>query len=290
MDTKQHRKRMFHVEFHEYQNEDESPSPRNGHTAWEYAGKLWVFGGEGLSPDGYLHRQGTFARYNYYGLLANNQLLCFNPNTKKWTNPRYSGTVPRPQWGHASVIVGTKVFLFGGYIQDQGYRNDFFQLDMLSLTWTKLVIDQPSPQACHSCSLTATSDNQLVLHGGQSPDGRTLNDTWIMDLTSYSWKQNTSMKYQGQTNHTAILGLNNNFIIIGRWKDFNDTYDNVLYIKFQPQSLQELASRIIHKHKADLPCQHLPKKLIALLDISANGQDSWTLEVLVTTIDALGRF
>ena len=254
-----------------HQHEEESPSPRNGHTGWEYAGKLWVFGGEGPSPDGYLHQQGTFAR-SCFGLLANNQLLSYNPNTKNWTDPQYSGAVPRPRWGHASAVIGAKVFLFGGYIENQGCRNDFFQLDMLSLTWTKLGIGQPSPR--HSCSLTATLDNQLVLHGGQSAASRTLNDTWLMDLTSYSWKQNTSMKYHGRQNHTATLGLNNNVIIVGGYKDFEDAYDSVFYIKFQPRSLQELASCIVYKHKADLPRQCLPQKLIALLDISADGQDS----------------
>ena len=32
-----------------------APAPRFNHTGWEYSRKLWVFGGYGQSPDGYLH-------------------------------------------------------------------------------------------------------------------------------------------------------------------------------------------------------------------------------------------
>ena len=39
-----------------------APSPRHNHTAWEYAGNLWVFGGFGPSPAGYLNDYGD---YNY---------------------------------------------------------------------------------------------------------------------------------------------------------------------------------------------------------------------------------
>ena len=256
----------------------ESPSPRYGHTGWEYAGKLWAFGGLGPSPEGYLNCHGDVARL-YLNYLGHNQLLSYDPNTKKWTNPQCFGAVPVPRASHASAIIKKKVFLVGGANNyNMVWDNDFFQLDMQSLTWTQLGIGQPSPQACSSCSLTAISDNQLVFHGGYSTErGEALGDTWILDGTSYSWRLYTSRKDHCRQNHTATLGLNSSVIIMGGYKEDDiifDMCDTIFYVKLEPSSLQELALRTICKRKADLPWKCLPKKLIALLGISANGQAS----------------
>ena len=67
------------------------PSPRDGHRCWEYRDCLWVFGGCGQPLPGHLNDHGEFSN----GL--NNQLLCFNPCNKTWTNPQCFGTVPAPR-------------------------------------------------------------------------------------------------------------------------------------------------------------------------------------------------
>ena len=89
---------------------DESPSPRQFHTGWEYTRKLWIFGGVGPSPEGYLNDHGDFK-----GHPMNNQLLCYNPNTHKWTNPECFGSIPSPRFGHANAIIKDQVWLSGGF-------------------------------------------------------------------------------------------------------------------------------------------------------------------------------
>ena len=64
----------------------------HGHTGWEYAGKLCVFGGRGPSPEGYLNDYGDIA--GDFLMKLNNQLLCYNPNSKRWTNPQCFGATP----------------------------------------------------------------------------------------------------------------------------------------------------------------------------------------------------
>ena len=44
----------------EFESNVKSPVPREGSSGWEYSGKLWVFGGQGSSPDGYLNDHGDF--------------------------------------------------------------------------------------------------------------------------------------------------------------------------------------------------------------------------------------
>ena len=77
----------FTWNFIESQDDKESPSPRHGHTGWEYGGKLWVFGGRGSSLERYLngHGDNDIAGHDY---AVNNQLLCYSPKIQKWTNPQ----------------------------------------------------------------------------------------------------------------------------------------------------------------------------------------------------------
>ena len=224
-----------------YQCEKESPSPRYGHTGWQYAGKLWVFGGKGPSPQCYLNDHGDVVEAT---IITNNQLLSYDPNTNKWTNPQCFGEVPSPRSRLGSTIIGEKVFLFGGYNANVGLSDDFLQLNMYSLTWTPIQTGLHRPRASCDCTLTATTDNQLVL---RTPVG----DTWIMDLTSHSWRLYTSGKDHDRYDHTATLGLSNNVIILGGYM-WERIYAIIFHVMLKPKCLQKLAAHTIYKHQADL--------------------------------------
>ena len=215
--------------FIKYQSEKESPSPRHGHTGWQYAGKLWSFGGEGpLPPQSYLNDSGYVVGVTVF---TNNQLLSYDPSTNKWTNPQCFGEVPSPRSDHSSTIIREKVFLLGGYDGKLGFLDDFLQLSMYSLTWTRIQTDQHCPVASWNCTLTATADNQLVL---RTPE----RETWIMDLTSHSWKLYTSGKDHNRYHHTAKLGLSSNVIILGGVvMDTCRTYDIIFHVMLEPKSL-----------------------------------------------------
>ena len=144
--------------------------------------------------------------------MTNNELLCYNPTIQKWTNPQCFGDVPSPRSDHASTIIKHKVWLFGGSNQDFTLHHDIFELTMHSLTWTQIQTIQPRPQARRWCTLTGLTNNQLVLHGGDSGLNQseerteiTLSDIWIMDLTSYSWRQYESRKDHTRRSHTASV-------------------------------------------------------------------------------------
>ena len=134
----------FTWNFIESHPDKQSPSPRDGHTGWEYVGKLWAFGGRGSSLERYLNDHGVndIAGHDY---AMNNQLLCFNPKIQKWTNPQCFGDVPSPRSDHASTIIKPKVWLFGGYNKNCTIHDDIFELNMHSLTWTQIGTVQPRP-------------------------------------------------------------------------------------------------------------------------------------------------
>ena len=268
----------FTWSFIKFQHDKESPSPRNGHTGWEYGGKLWVFGGEGPSPEHYLNDNGTaeFIALQY-PYECNNQLLCYDPSTHKWTNPQCFGFFPSPRFDHVSAIIKDNVWVLGGNTPSFDSRNDTFELSMDCLTWTHIQTNHPHQMLRESCSLTALSDHQLVLYLGCEIDQQIwlpFSDTWIMDVRSHSWTQYTR-KDHARRWHTGSTGLNNNVIIIGGVNDFNtyESYNSVFLVMLKAKSLQQLAMQTIYKHQDELNWNCLPKKLTTLLGLSTKQKD-----------------
>ena len=234
-----------------------------------------MFGGTGCSPEGYLNDHGEFLILRKYH--KNNQLICYDPNTQKWKNPQCFGAIPFPRSYHASTAVKENVFLLGGF--NQGFIDDFIELNMHSLTWTEIQTVQPSPRKCSlHTTLTAITDNLLVFHGAVAQKSPTSNDssTWSMDLRSSSWRQYTSGEDHSFQNHASSLGLHNNVIIMSCSPNdiMRRSTFNISHVMLESKSLQKLALYTIYKHLTKLPWKCLPKKLIALLDMSKEEKHS----------------
>ena len=46
------------------------------------------------------------------------QLFCYNSAKNQWEHPEVTGDIPSKRSGHASVICGDSVYLFGGFAED----------------------------------------------------------------------------------------------------------------------------------------------------------------------------
>ena len=140
---------------------------------------------------------------------------------------------------------------------------------MLSFTWSRVQTSQVKLSKWSCCSLTAISDNQLVLHGG-SRSG-VLDHTWIMDVTSRTWnqwKQYAFLEDHPRYNHTGSLGLNRNVIIVGGGNSTTyPTYRRTFHVRLEPDSLEQLAMKTIYNKRDLLPWECLPSKLIARLGL-----------------------
>ena len=245
----------------EFQSKAKTPSPRAGHYEWEHAEKLWIFGGYGDISDGYLHDHGDFDQYH------NNQLLCFDPFSLDWTNPKGFGSIPPPTSGYGDARIGDRVWLFGGFSATLDvFYDDLYQLDMSSFTWTLMETGQMKPDNHTLHTLTAVSDHYLVMHA-RDCEMDSSNDTWIFDVNAMSWKTYT-VGYEGKQqfewgDHTSTRGINSMAIIIGGKKPVTN-----ISVTLEPKTLQQVALQTIHRAKDELPLQMLPKKLISLLDLS----------------------
>ena len=243
------------------------PSPRNEVSGWEYERKLCIFGGYGQSLGGYLNEYGDFNG------LCNNQLLQFNPHSVEWTSLKSRGTVPEPCYSHATTAIKEKVWLYGGIdYSNIGYNtslyfDDLYELDMRSLTWTKIHTVGHKPLVPFRCSLNATANYKLVLHSTMST---ALSKTWIVDLQSRSWKQYSSGRDHPRRCHTGSSGINNVTITFSAIAGEIDTC--VFSVMLEPKSLQQLAVKTVYEHRRELSWQCLPPKLIKLM-YCGNGDD-----------------
>ena len=234
-------------------NQERTPSPRSSHSGWEYAGKVWTFGGYGPSPEGYLNEHGDFQHCQHLQ-GRNNQLLCFDPSRQEWTDIKTSGAIPEPQARHATTVTNDKVWLYSGI------NGDLYQLNMMSLVWTKNQTGQVKPRPRILCSLNAATESKLVLHGGLGSKS----GPWVFDVPSSTWNLQRLNRDHHRYNHKGTEGLNGYVVVIGGLSSESHKYKSyrIIRVKWEPKSLQQLSIKIIYDHRDALSWRWLPKRLV----------------------------
>ena len=249
----------------DFQHDMKLPTPRKDHSGWEYAECLWVFGGYGMPSR--FDNTNPLCDHGVFSHRVNNQLICFNPSTKMWTNPQCFGAVPSPRFSHKTAIIKDKVWLYGGKNDLFLSLQDFFEFNMQSCIWTQIESGQTRPQI-HGCpSLTAISNRYLILHGGLLLKDES--NTWLMDLHSLTWQKHPCDD-QPRRGHTCTLGVNKCVIIIGGLSSTQTDYNtsiSAFHVMLEPNSLQQIAMKTIYSWEYALPWRSLPQKLIAKLGL-----------------------
>ena len=105
------------------------PSPRCHHTGWLYADKMWIFGGYGKPPVGYLNHHGDFEKRTER-LGANNHLIFYDPSEQIWKNMECLGDIPSPRYYTCSAIIRHNVWLYGGASPTSGYKCELYELNL----------------------------------------------------------------------------------------------------------------------------------------------------------------
>ena len=230
------------------------PSPRAYHSGWEHEKKMWIFGGKSVSPKRYLSTFGEFQQIKEKnGLYGNfyhcNQLHYFDPQCEQWTNIECTGTVPSPRGDFGCTKIHDSVYIHGGF--DLFSLSDFYELNMSTMTWVQFA-DAPVSRFRHS--LTSVTDNRIVLHGGASFQGYDEihhRDTWILDLHTHKWKEDTKEEHIVREHHTATMADNDHIVIIGGTKEDSSTVSH-RHLRHHPKALEQLALCCVCKHQDKL--------------------------------------
>lgn len=123
------------------------------HTAIELDGLIYVFGG-------------------FDGFKTKYELAIYNPKTRQWQSvDNVKGDVPPSRSNHRVVLLGKKMYMFGGIRGgDDGILddlNDMYVLDTTTLTWKKIQGKGsiPGPRSGHTM---AAVGNKIIVFGGGS--------------------------------------------------------------------------------------------------------------------------
>ncbi|KXN83219.1 Tip elongation aberrant protein 1 [Leucoagaricus sp. SymC.cos] len=120
-------------------------------------------------------------------------LFLFNLVSRKWSRIHTSGDAPGSRHGHSMAVIGTTIFMFGGYsIQDSKYFSELWAFDLRTLRtqprWelvTPLLTERPPPR---NVSVFVPYQNQLILFGGWGEQGSTA-DIWSFNTNTKRWSQ-----------------------------------------------------------------------------------------------------
>lgn len=156
------------------------PSPRSGHSAvCDSSGKLMVVfgGGEGWGADCFndllvLDTTGVAADADGNDLVAAG-------GSPIWVRPSFTGTPPAPRTGHSAVLLGSRMFIFGGGNAVRSL-NDLHILDISTMTWSRPSDAGALPTARAGHAVCAAGE-YMLLFGGAKSDGSCYNDLYILD-------------------------------------------------------------------------------------------------------------
>ena len=134
---------------------------------------------------------------------------------------------PCRRWGHTSVIIDNKMYIYGGTGHTSHSKNweCAYQLELDSWDWTKIVSSNKPPISRDSHSCTVLDKKMYIFGGSDGNDSK--NDMYECDMITNTWKK---IEAQGnlptpREGHSACLIENRYIVIYGGWNGEN-TFDD----------------------------------------------------------------
>ncbi|XP_002732492.1 kelch domain-containing protein 2-like [Saccoglossus kowalevskii] len=259
--------------------EGDLPSPRDKALSWIYNNKFYVFGGFGPEPRckamfGQWFWDTTTSWAPDRGRGWNNHLFVYDIDTNCWTEQRTIGETPSPRAAHAGDVIGNKLYIFGGRL-NQTRINDLYSLNLDTFQWSEKLecnSDVPCGRSWHS--FTRVTDIHMLLYGGFDTECKTLGDCWVLNTQTLIWTQ-LEQPWRPRLWHTAVstnvggeviifAGCQNN--ILGS-EDSDHCYD-LFHIHFTPKSLLRSCMDVVIQYR-EIMKEHvtlLPRSVLDTLE------------------------
>jgi len=218
-----------------------APEKRCGHSASVVDGKIWVFGGRvKVKKSTFFDREGSGVQYR-------NDLHCYDPVTNEWYRYDPRGIGPSGRSLHSAVVVGRKIYIFGG-ANSSGSRNDssgfcdLYELDIDTMTWTECETQGTPPSPCYGHTSTYIGNDRILFYGGKGY--KVVNQINVLDVKTLNWKQFAfaGNALSGRWGHTTTLHGTRVLIYGGRNDDgYYNSIDTINHttelIELKPEEL-----------------------------------------------------
>lgn len=199
------------------------PVKCNKAISWSFDNTMYIFGGYGKPPS--IEYQEKSIQFDIDPMFENhgwlNQFPAYNIHNNSWEWPSYTGTPPSPRAAMAHVQIEHRIFIFGGRAKE-GRLNDLYELNMTSLTWSKIMMNTPyiSPvgRSWHAMTNAKIKDeDHIILYGGLDNEQRALNDCWTINLKKKQpiWKRHSHLEQEGRLYHRIVCVQKYKIVIVG---------------------------------------------------------------------------
>ena len=180
------------------------PDKRYGASCQIVGSRMFVFGGRG--PNGQLYRDMFFL------------------DLVEWTWVPVSATSsgPSPRFYHASLVVGRKLVIHGGWNGQTKCHNDLWVFDTETFTWVKPRTAGLPPPPMYGHNLNLTSNGHIMCFGGVSVTADGIPeyhaDLRSLDTETMVWERprNTGEYPSARYSHTTTP-IGNDYVVLGGW-------------------------------------------------------------------------
>lgn len=167
---------METMTWHPVQCDGDTPPARYGHTAELVGTRMFIFGGKG--------EDGALMRDTYFLDLPE---WC-------WVGVNATTAGPSARFNHASLLVGRKIVVHGGWDGQNRCMNDLWVFDTDAFTWMRPRTSGPPPSPRYGHSMNLLPDGRIVMFGGvsvseQAPIPHYHGDLIELDTESMVWSQ-----------------------------------------------------------------------------------------------------
>ena len=184
---------------------------------------------------------------------------------------KQQGAPPLGRAGAASVSVGTRVFLYGGWNDSQVFA-EMYLLEIEQMRWTLLETSGSKPPAVYGHALIAISDFELLLLGGCTPDA-----SGISASPPFLMKSEATQSAPCSLNHSAYLFDTRSFA----WTKLPIAGDQFPPLAFFASSAVSTGQALVHGGYTDASFR--PESSAAyLLEVKNNGLSVKSLPSLTT--------
>ena len=134
------------------------------HTTYEPQHKA---GHAAVAVDNKLHMWGGWTGSKEKSEKLAQNLEVFDISTEQWEQKPTHGTPPPGLWASVYTVVGSCLFVFGGY-DGVSYYNILYKLNLCTFQWEQVRVSNPcsGPQRKSGCGMVSYGDNQLVVFAG----------------------------------------------------------------------------------------------------------------------------
>eukprot|EP01137_Pigoraptor_chileana_P036219 Opistho-2@31413 len=127
------------------------PAARRRHCTFVYNGKSHIFGGSLL---------GSATFYN--------DMWSLDGTSYAWTSITYSNAGPSQRTQHSCVVLGSDLYVFGGFTALLAVSSELWKYNMVSKVWTPLTPTGVTPPPIRDHIAVATGSSAFMVFGGQT--------------------------------------------------------------------------------------------------------------------------